>query len=370
MSETFFNDLGQVSPKYIEHAQATGGSPRERFEPDGATVVRELDVAWADRLSMVRILLGYPRVVVVPDAVSTAIVVAKYISRANPISYGELADPQGNPYLFCTRVDSSGMKPLTKSASGVGTYKTSRLTCTFSSLPWEIISDAAMRTGGFGGSSLFSSPSGPVNVVDESCLLRNVTKRATGAAEQLTVQAGSYLFVATGHLLPPPVNQGTNRSFQTINLQLTWHGVPRSGVPCGLINTNLGSTVGYIEGTLGKLNSTLFAGFPPGTLLYLSCELRPNTSPLGDRLYDITHGFKGILVPLGQFGAGQTKNLLNAWATFTHIYKANLPRALFAPNAVANWYEVSTDGATNLVAQLDNKSVYNFAEMRSLFRPQ
>ncbi len=358
MSETFINDLGLPSPKYVEHAQATGGSPRERFEPDGATVVRELDVAWADRFSMVRILLGYPRVVSVFDGVAT---VAKYISRANPIGYDELTASNGSgAFLFCTRVDSSGMKPLTKSVSGVGTYKTARLTCTFSSLPWDIVSDAGMLNGGFGGATSFIGPSGPVNVIDESSLLRNVVKRSAPAAEQLTVQAGSYKFIGTGLTPAPPVNQGTNRSFQTINLQLTWFGIPRGGVPSGVINPSLSTGDGYIENTLGKINSTPFAKFPTGALLFLAAELRPNVSPLGDRLFDITYSFKGILTPLGQTGSVKK----TTWATFTHIYKANLP------GVTANWYEVSTDGVTNLVAQLDNKSVYNFAEMRSLFRPQ
>lgn len=104
---------------------------------------------------------------------------------------------------------------------------------------------------------------------------------------------------------------------------------------------------------------------PIASMLLTGAAITPIRSAIGDRLYRMSYRFKYLAPPHaptpttnGYAPGGSPGN--------QGIYYQGLPAASTQPG----YYEVTTaaDGSTNFVAQAQGVSIYDFADMRTLFR--
>lgn len=324
---------------FTEHAESMGVSPTASYGWNDSTVTRVYDVPWINWPAAVTALLGYPE--------HSALYVIRHVPHTYPLT--NITDFRR--FLYATKVTSVvGLTPTGNTTANayqgdggqtVGTFNTARLTVQYTTLPFDILSDAEMAAG-----ASYSGTTGTGFQLNGHAIeygwKRYITKlvRPTGQFITLpqTVNGSiSYKWVDTTSTL----EQGVSKLINPAYLQVTWHQVPEQSVPSKLINDGSG---GYIEVYLGKVNSLIFNNMPIGTLLYTAAELKPYRDPNGQRIFDITYTFK--------YFRPSTKG----------------HQALFKPTSAA-WIEVTTDGATNLVTQTAGKSIYDWADFRDLFQP-
>jgi len=368
--------------RYTEHVKGTGGSPRIRYAADGVSVTRTLDVDWPDLDAAARALLGYAQVG------RSSSHDAHFVQRVSPdaITAQVIGDSQLNPYVYATEIDVEGLKPTGYEIGGDGSvlasYEKARLTVTYSSLPYDVLTDAEMLTGGYTQDTV--TPGVPDGVTpDESFLVRYVTRRPLPAVQMLTLRGGVYKYV-----LPtaPTIVQGLNKTLPRVGLQLTWHNVPIDCVPCSFLNpsraavfgpppgpgppvapwtaaNNLTNSLMPVETCLGHVNAGAFVGCYPGTLLFTAAEFRALRNRFGMRTYDCVYTFL-------QFSPGRDTTSVSPGsipAGHCHVFRpADPPGGGGLPGG---WIQVSTDGITNITLQLDGHSPYDFADFRNLFRP-
>ncbi len=378
MAITIPNAAGVTTTEHVP------GSPQERFEPSGGSAVRILDVApWSLRQKAVRGLLGYSIRSV--DPVSGQPVIKRFIPMAHPDWQQPLAPlgDTGGPYLWAQRCSLAGIKPegpnLTLDAA---IYDRVRITTEYSTLPYNVLSDESMTGAGW------TRLAGPGNfIVDEATLRRFVTRKSTPGADYTTIapgpQGSSYKYVTPG---APPVTVGIGRMLPNANVQITWYGIPEDCVPSGYVNPNISiGAPGSIEISLGKVNSiqfpprgagnaffppgaALITGWPIGTLLFMGADLKPFISPFGYRIYDITYTFKSYMpavVTVQVLGGA-----VQVTAGHNFVYTANTPaNPPLVGTLTPGFYEVSTDGQSNLGLQIQGKNPYDYTDFASLFRP-
>lgn len=341
---------------YTEHVP---GSPRIAYTQTGATGTRTWDIAGDDLFNARQGLLGYPKTVVgLPLSGGTV----RHIARSVPDFFPGELDSAGKPWLYATKVDAAQLNPRgQRPIAGGGNLPyagTTRLTIGYEALPWEILSDAQMLA--LGGSAAYLPAGGaPIFdlIPDESSLLRYVCIRPKPQAESFGVPAGTFKDVDP---TKPAVSYGLNKQLVTWDLEILWCQVPKTALPCAVLNPNLLPDGGNLELTLGKINSAPFAGCALGTLLLLAAELKPIRTALGDRAYDVSYRFKRMQAHIAH------KDAPTRSVTWTHLFHR-------PPNLPLAWYEISSDGTTNITGASnfsDDKSMYNWADFRLLFRAQ
>lgn len=333
---------------YVEHVP---GSPEPSFEPERTSATRVLDVdldgTWTPAVKFARSLLGYPK----SKATFSGI---NYIQRCTPDEYPEpllLTGSDGGVSLRAVKVAMRGIGTPsyadcdTNGTNRIAVYPKARLTVQYGTLPFDVWSE---RTNGW------ESWNGGVR--DESLLTRYVSKVVEPGGQYLTLPGDCFKFVAyDGGDVPPvglggrPVMQGTGRMLIHFNMQLTWHMVPESMVPCALVRPFplVADGPQAIDNALGKVNDATFAGYPAGTLLLTGVRFRPYRSALGKRIYDITYQIKFFKPETGK--------------GHNHIFKQF--------GGEGRWYETTTDGTTNLIVQTAGRSIYDWYNFKTLFRP-
>ncbi len=178
------------------------------------------------------------------------------------------------PWMYAVSVSNvQGVKFKGRSAafSTINPFQTFdrvRMIVTFSTLPYDVISDTRLRDE-FGG--------------DES--YRFVEKPWRATAEYISVNQGFFRF-AQGAPGPPGGDAslgqrfplGTAKITVKVDLEWTWHNVPeafifnRQGLPTNIVN-------GF-----GCVNDSAIWGYPAGTLLCLPAELTPIFQPVNPTL--------------------------------------------------------------------------------------
>lgn len=332
------------------------GSPRVHIEADRSSATRILDVDWADAAKFAQSLVGYSTT---PALFGSTWYLQRYVPHEFP--WDAFLGGGGGSSLRAVKAsiepipgaapnysdayaggDSEGTSP--EQAFRVATYDKARVNVVYETLPYDVWTDAGMQS--------------KTNNRDEADLIRYVSKVVAPAGQYLTLPVQAFRFVdpddptAGDNNAGKPIAQGVGRMLVHYNLSLTWYAIPEAYVPCAAARPYFLVSAGpqAIDTTIGKVNATTFAGYSKGTLLLMAVTLKPYRSAFGQRIYDITYMFK-YFEPL----TGKGHN---------HILRHRT-----APSASLIWYEVTVDGNTNLVAQTNGKSVYDFAEFKNLFRP-
>lgn len=347
----------------ISFKEHVPGSPEVQLGDDSSQCVRMLDCTWQDRFRLAFKLLGGTSHGF--NAVNNEV----YLSRRIPHSYqfdeenafgsGKMLyatrilkiEGLGEPSVFVEGGGNANAQFQQGQTGPVATYPKARLHVLYQSVTYDILTD--------GDVIALNAPLGhgkPYPV--EYPLLRYVTKITRPNVENLTSPQGAFKRVyPSGSAVASadyPVQWGVNKVIGTENLQLTWHQVPLSNVPSVLYNPRTSSD--YLQKGLGKVNKTAFAGYAAGTLLLMSYDIRPIMNPFILRSFDITLHVKRFN-PTGTIG-------------HNHIWAHNPPTASpVAATTTWEWVEVTTDGATNLVAQTDGKSIFDWYNFNLLLTP-
>lgn len=344
----------------IQFKEHVPGSPEVQLGDDSSQCVRMLDCDWDDRFALALLLITQAAVTFDP------IVNKKVLTRRVPHSYAFDATNVflGTNILYATRIlKIEGLGRPNSFVEGAGTggdasipfvpgqvgpvavYDKARLHVLYQTLTYDVLSDADLS--GFQGNS-----------IHEYGLRRFVTKITRPNVENLTSPQGAFKRVyPSGSAVASadyPVQWGVNKVIGTETLQLTWHNIPQEAVSNVLHNPS--STTDYYQRGLGKVNNAAFAGYAAGTLLLLSYDIRPIMHPFRRRSYDITFHIKHFN-PTGTIG-------------HNHIWAHNPPTA--SPSAATTtweWVEVTTTGATNLVAKTDGISIFDWYDYTQLFTP-
>lgn len=308
-------------------------SPRFRFKNDATECERNILVDWGGLPQAAHDFLGFPLILGSPGN--------PYLSRVTPHTFPEVQDLSGSPYLYCTQFTSAApwgiplgansdvtQPAAMRSVNNVAVYRYARVQLLYETLTYNVKEDSQItQTAG---------------VPDESNLERYVTKVVRPAASYLTLPPGAFKMVTSG---TPAAPGQPGRITPGYDVDITWHQVPEAAVGMKLINPGLANP--SVDLALGCVNSASALGSPAGTVLLTAAEARPIRSALGMRLFDVHYRFR-VFNPSGSVG-------------HNHVYWPG-------PTPAPGYYEVSTDGATNLVSQTPWKSIYNFANFALLFR--
>lgn len=304
----------------VEHAQNEGPASGT-LGNEKSNAKRVFFCLWPQMNAVCKVLLGGPSV-----ALSGS---TKYISRQIPHEHAAFLTPTGGYFLYAQTIDWAGFRVLGKGtvAPSMGDYNFAKLTVHYENLPYKILRDGAVTTRNSG-------------TPDESGWERYITKIVKPQGEFFTVRPGTaagngYTYVGGGSIM---VAQGVPKLIVPYNLQITWHQIPESGVPCRLLNTAM-TAKGAIDYALGRVNDAAWLNYAKGALLLMGVEMRPYNSAFGDRIYDITYLFK-------YFEPQDAK-------THQFIYKSDSPLG-------PGWIEITTDGSTNISNVYINKSVYDW----------
>jgi hypothetical protein len=331
---------------FNERLEQPGVSCEETFEPDGSEQIRVYDVPWALRQQSVIALLGYPA--------KSSLSGGNFVARLTPHYSPEWLDAIGNPFLYCSRVGVKGIGiPQTgritttavddEDAEEVPLYTLARLTATYKSLPYDILTDGQMLSGlEDEDDAIVSNPGGFVDGngnPDESFIVRYVTRQVHPQGEFFTLptngaQSSGMKYVG---LTPNIVTQGIGKLIVPYNISYTWHQVPEICVPSFAINPLL-TTAAAFDLAVGCVNLDTFDEYPPGTLLLMGGEFKQGRSPFGDRIYDVTYLMKYMDNPQGVPTLANAGQLPTGPMGHQFIYHPRL----------GGYVEVTTTGISNL----------------------
>jgi len=321
-------------------------SPSEEFRNDGSLVTRTFLIDWDKRGQAIRDIVGFP-------SVTAGQAGGSFVQRNLPMAYLDFLNSTNQPFLFCTQIRQvegvgtplpswfTGVVQM-KNVRNVARYNLAKVSVVYESLTYDILSDAEMIDLGY-----VDSAGNP----DESSLARYVTKQVSPAADYLTSAYGSFKYVEAGKT---PVKGEPGKIVPNYDLSLTWEQVPESCVGTTLFNPTL--TTPPIDILLGTVNRTAFAGLAIGTVLFTAAIIKRIRSAIGDRLCSVEYRFKW-------FNPGL--DALSNPIGHNYLYTPG-------PTPTSGYYEVTTDGTTNLVAFANSKNIYNWSPasvpFESLFR--
>lgn len=327
-------------------------SPRFTFTDDASFATRVIDVAWGTFPRFVNDVLGYSLVktaVNTTDEDNRTVVGMPFVSRVLPWAI-PFKNSANNYWLFASKVDVEGVGVPSNNImyeqggrDQIAFYNKARCTIQYATRMYDILADSE------------------INRYDESGLQRYVTKLYRPEGEFLTIDGSAYYYGGIRQNgQPVPLARGVNKSLVKFNIALTWHKIPKDGVPSNFINPGCSNPA--IDVSLGRVNNAVFSGCEKGTLLLTAVELKPIVGALGDRYYDITYYMKFF---------NPTKDLRN-----------NNPighQHVFRPFGTPGWYEAlggtagrtlaTAANPTNFVAMATDINIYNWQNFRNLFRP-
>lgn len=318
-------------------------SPTEEFRDDGSRSVRSIFVPYTDRHFVPGEFLSCPQVI---TAGAT-----RYLSRKLAHAHPGWLNSTAKPFLYATQILSiEGFALPDRDATGYSEtssflnspiYSRAKCQILYESLKYKVLTDQEIL-------GLNGHP-------DESLLKRFVSFETDTNAENLTLPKETFLGVDTPPEPVPGAFAGVRIS--TTQLGITWHMVPEAaiGIKSLMIPQAVPApTVPYpVDNCRGKVNSTTFANWRPGTLLFLGERATPIESSLGDRLYVIRYNFKGMDLGLDDANGNPVG--------FQHL--------LFRDGV---WRELTKSGTSNWGAKANtgaNTNPYLWADFHTLLRP-
>lgn len=221
------------------------------------------------------------------------------------------------PWMVCTRVVAKDYKFLEKAdylAGPAAAYHFTRLTCVFTTVPYNVISDSDLSQYGSAEWNRFTE------IYYEPGL------------ETITPDRGAFKW-ADGPGAGTDINFGLPQLLSKPTIRMVWRDVPENclydvdGIP-----TN-------VEALQGRVNSATFRGHPAGTLLCISAKTMPRYAPVAPslvglnddhnppRVFDVEYLLKKFDPPYGN--ASYRGHNLGPYA-----------------NADRYWWLITTDGTT------------------------
>jgi hypothetical protein len=386
---------------YVEYrSESEFVSPRESYELDKTSIVRQFLVDYDLRFAAQKALLGFPLVSGLPvDAGGSPITGAnRYIQRQPPTPIPWLTTDEGGfsqprYYLWCTSADIEGKGDIPDDGVTVDQWLANRcgtaiITATFNVVSYDVLGDQDMLNLGY--VDIYNQP-------DESWVRsaagigRYVTIESNPSSRYQTLPASSFCLVAGN---PGGPGNGTiypgtpGRLEVEADFAIVHHSVPLGAVPFRLLNPWIANTVGgqpytpAIEDCLGCVNLYDFAGCKKGTLLLVAAIMKRTRSPLGMRLYDIELRFRWFgaqniaslstagITPQGGPGAGA---LLPSYGHNLVLYLSNAASPINSVGyyeAVANPVGGPNAAASNyaLFNPQPNVNIFNYKSFEALFR--
>lgn len=319
------------------------GSPDCNFSNAGGNrVVKKWRVLYGDLWNAVRLLLGFPRLI--SNGVFSAEIrrVLPHSIKQFPVlrQFGETL-PEHGEWLYAAQVQAQAMGPngLFDLEFETADYEYAILTTTYEALPYDLIPDDRMISGG---------------VVDESTLRRFVTKIYRPTAEYLTLPKGFFKW-AQSKSNPPvgdrdPVEIGLPRLTSALEINYTWHQVP-------IVRNEGGAeiTPSGLLTCLGRVNSAEFDSFAPGTLLLVSAESKRYKLAAGYTVYDFNYKMKHFNpTDLDGIPADRPDNEVAGHNYFLRIIPG--------PPLLHQYHLITSTGAS------DGRRVYESANFNRLFQ--
>jgi hypothetical protein len=355
--ETFTNTFSGATFDYWRSVEGLE-YPAEAMENDNETIDWLVYVGYSERISATQNWIGYP--VIKTDYSQSPPV--QYISRIIPFGNPEwLNVDTGNPFMWCTRVetkphsfltDDAGTNPLPTDGTPPFDYASQLLH--FESPMYDVRDDNdPLVIGPYiqGGSPYAGLP-------DESLLTRYVTILNKPSGEYLSLPAGSFKYVIQSPTAvpgQPGIIQPSSR------YEIAWEQVPRAAIGMKAINKTAPPTGYSIDYAIGKLNLTTFMGCQPGTLLCEPPAVTPIRSIQGLKLFRVVFGlkyFEGGFLQAPNPNAGKLSG-------FNSVY---YPPSGGNPGFYA---EVTTDGMSHSPGDdtpTTQYHIYRYAEFANMFR--
>lgn len=248
----------------------------------GCTATRTFVVPWSQRWQFVAGMVGWTYLKRTSDTWWNA--------RVTPQSYAlRDLDPSEAQTLYAMGVESmkGEGKVIGYDSLGTAQYLKARVNIAYRSPTYRIYSDDFLLGGGLNSPDpITGNTRAPLlhegGGVDESYLVRYVTKYRRPTAEYLTLPYGALKWVQQNPIQTP--TGSILRIVSSMELKYTWHRV------CNVPDTT--------QRTIGHLNNSQFDGCPRGTLLLTAVETTPYRWFFNQRLWDITYTFK-FFSPIG-----------------------------------------------------------------------
>lgn len=252
-------------------------------------------------------------------------------------------------------------------------YDTATLHLDYETPTYDILTDDKL---------IGSQPATASHGLDEATWLRYVTPIIRPQGELFTIQGSTNNgYFASGPTLGGrafPINDSLHKSVASKSISITWHQVPIEAVPdkayqpAWTTASNLA-----IDWCMGRVNDRTFNGFPAGTLMLQSADIKRCTNCIGDRFVDITYQIKQFQPR--EVGIAYGNDLI-VFPGHNHTFlpTPRLTGATFAGGyaATQGWYEMLADdtiaqgGGTNFRRpQRKGVSPYDFGNFANLFRP-
>jgi hypothetical protein len=289
-------ELQVNAPFDFEWAEVHG--PGYTLQQDSTTATLVYETYWRDFVDPTKVvpqILGYPRRFPVllnffpwaPGQAQTG-----GISRIPPFKHPYM------PWLYATSITNvEGRKGLgweKPKHAKVAKYERARFTVTFSTLPYNVLTDDEAWT-------LYN----PAQAESE----RYVIKTRKSTPEAIAINPGFYKYVE-GNPAPGPLNGkvllGLSRMMIKSDMEWIWVNVPEQSIFAD------DGSMPLLDSVIGTVNSDAIWGFPAETLLMLSIELKPRMLPISPsvlgipankpqipRVWDVHFHFKYWNPPLG-----------------------------------------------------------------------
>lgn len=361
-------------------------SPRHSLCNDRSTSRRVIDVPYLQGERFAQAVTGYSQSASFASPIDGQ--TYSYIKRTVPW----FAVLDTNKGVFCTKCEWEGyatptgftnnagaIRTLTQGTFVDGTsypiYDSARCTLEYETPTYDILSDAR----------LFTLQDENANPYDESPWRRFVTILPRPQGEFLAIEGANFNGYYIARVLnqdnnPFPASKSLNKAIYKTSLTVTWHQIPQACVPFRFFNPN--SPNKAINWCTGRVNDRTFNGFPQGTLLLLSAELKPYKNPRGERIYDIVYQFSEsrqsedpqFIATL----AGAPLFAIYPGHNHTFVPRTKLSGSHLAIGGApqAGWYELVGDDTiasvqpfTNFIDKKKGVNIYDFGNFANLFRP-
>lgn len=265
-------------------------SPQESMSGQVFRSRRSFFMPWSQRWTFAAWMVGYP-------ALQQDYLGNWWVSRNVPQGYSALDFTGTNtPFLYASSIESiQGVGKITGyDAESTAQYSTARVTVGFETLSHRVFSDgdifstagqlaAALGLDSTSDTNLgVFAQGGVVGGIDEASLVRYVTRFRQPTAEYITLPFGALKWCEPNPVLTPPGS--ISKIVAAVELQYVWHQVPN--IPLAA------------KQAIGTVNDQSFDGYPRGTLLLTSIDLKPYRWFFNSRVWDITYKFK-FFSPVG-----------------------------------------------------------------------
>ena len=316
-------------------------SPVEAIGPNASQAVKTYLIAWDDRQTKgAEVILGYPELI--NDGINPP-----YIKRNLPMPHPDwIRLSTGENFLYATKINritgvvaprhTDGSEWMSVNFPPTARYRFAECEIQFETLPYDVLrDDQILQTS---------------NVPDEAGLQRYVEMFVAPAADYLSLPDGAFRWAGTDISTPGRPGKIQPKAVFTI----VQHQVPKEGIGSTLINPGINNPA--IDDMVGRVNVDDFPPgaakpYPAGTLLYLAPVLEPRRSAFGDRVYTIKHRILWL----------QNKDTAGVKQGHNWLYR-------FIKGGTSGYYECTSDAVANILHQ-DDKNIYNWGILASVFRP-